>query len=80
MTSISNHWKKETLQMLSKDEVAMLESLIRRMSLEEKFGLELWLDDWYDENSDHQLNTRPLQEKIKEAVRHEQVMSLLNRS
>ena len=66
--------------MLTKDEVATLESLIRRMSLEEKFGLELWLDGWYDENSDHQLNIRPLREKIKEAVRHEQVMSLLNRS
>jgi hypothetical protein len=64
---------------MTKDEVAMLESLIRRMSLEEKFGLELWLDGWYDENSDHQLNTQPLREKIKEAVRHEQVMSLLNR-
>jgi hypothetical protein len=57
--------------MLTEDEVATLESLIRRMSLEEKFGLELWLDGWYDENSDHQLNTRPLWENVKEAEERE---------
>jgi hypothetical protein len=65
--------------MLTKDEVATLESLIRRMSLEEKFGLEIWLDGWYDENSDHQLNTKPLWDDLREALRHEQVVSLLDR-
>ena len=64
--------------MLTKDEVATLESLIRRMSLEQKGGLEVWLDGWYDENSDHQLNTQPLWDDLREAVRHEQVASLLN--
>ena len=57
--------------MLTKDEVATLESLIRRMSLEEKGGLEIWLDGWYDENSDHQLNTRPLWDDLKEYERYE---------
>ena len=57
--------------MLTNDEVATLESLIRRMSLEEKSGLEIWLDGWYDENSDHQLNTRPLWDDLKEYERYE---------
>jgi len=66
--------------MLTKDEVATLESLIRRMSLEEKFGLELWLDGWYDENSDHQLNTKPLWEEIEEAKESEARERLVEKS
>jgi len=64
--------------MLTKDEVATLESLIRRMSRTERDGLEMWFDGFYDEESCDQPNDRPLEEKIKEAVRHEQVVSLLN--
>ena len=66
--------------MLTKDEVATLESLFRRMSPEELCGFNVWQDNFFDENSDIQPNDKPLQEEIQEAVRREQVESLLNRS
>lgn len=38
--------------MLTKDEAATLESLIRRMSCAERDGLEHWLESWYDFGED----------------------------
>jgi hypothetical protein len=55
--------------MLSKDEVATLESLIRRMSSVQWDALYLWFDDFFDEESCDQPNHRPLQEEIEEAER-----------
>jgi hypothetical protein len=63
--------------MLTKDEVATLESLIRRMSSVQRDALQHWLDDFYDWEQDdaeparlpaigRQLNDRRLQEEIEE--------------
>jgi hypothetical protein len=53
--------------MLTKHEVATLESLIRRMSPEERCGFDVWQDNFFDENSDIQPNDRPLWQEIEEA-------------
>ena len=68
--------------MLTKDEVATLESLIRRMSSVQRDALEHWLESFYDfgeadSHDGHPLvppaagrldNDRPLQEEIDEEV------------
>jgi len=81
--------------MLSKDEVATLEGLIRRMSTLQHDALEHWLESFYDfgeadSHDGHPLvppaagrldNDRPLQDEIEEIVWCERAVSLLcNRS
>jgi len=66
--------------MLTKDEVATLESLFRRMSPEELCGFNVWQDNFFDENSDIQPNDRPLWEEIEEAKESEARERLVEKS